>query len=139
MPAGQAIVNSRRSLRAARVIILLCGLALASSVLVVAGCESDEANRYYGSEKYPAKPVEEVEILQVAPTRPYEVLADFQSRGESPRDMQEKAAAIGADAVIVAMVGGYRDRSDEWAGEDSQASSYSRIIGTAIRYKTSEK
>ncbi len=106
--------------------------------MLAAGCASDEANRYYGPFKYSARPVNSVEILSAAPPRPYVVLADFQSRGESPRDMQRKAAAIGADAVVVVTVGGYRAKSDAWAGEDSQHQSYSRILGTAILYKEAE-
>jgi hypothetical protein len=103
------------------------------------GCASDQANRYYGNEKYASRPVEEVEILREPPTSEYEVIADFQSRGESPKDMQRKAAEIGADAVIVATVGGYRSKSDEWAGVDSQSSTYSRIVGTAIKFKEKAK
>jgi hypothetical protein len=116
---------------------VLCVAALISMLL--SGCASDQANRYYGNEKFPPRPVEDVEILREPPSSEYEVIADFQSRGESPKDMQRKAAEIGADAVIVATVGGYRARSDEWAGVDSQSSTYSRIVGTAIRFKEKAK
>ena len=63
------------------------------------------------------------------------VIADFQARGADDDYMRKKAAAIGADAVIVSYLGGYRDRGDEWAGQDSQSQSYSRVTGTAIKYK----
>lgn len=118
--------------------LLLHALALITAAAAsseLGACTSDQANRYYSSVKYPAKSIEAVEILRAPPSRPYDVIADFQSRGESPHDMRRKAAAIGADAVIVAMLGGYRARSDEWAGEDSESHTYSRIVGTAIRYK----
>tara|TARA_R110002094_G_scaffold200476_1_gene172157 strand:+ start:472 stop:747 length:276 start_codon:yes stop_codon:yes gene_type:complete len=86
-------------------------------------------------EQFPAKAVGEVEILYRRPTRGFVVMADFQSRGESAEDMRTKAAAIGADAVIVAHLGGIYDTGSQWAGKDSQANTYSRITGTAIMYK----
>ena len=70
-------------------------------VLLMAGCASDVANRYYGTAHYPPKPQSQVEILQRTPSRPFTVIADFQSRGETPEDLQLKASEIGADAVIV--------------------------------------
>ena len=102
---------------------------------LVAGCVSDQAHRYYADTKYPAKPVDEVEVLREAPSRPYEVIADFQARGASLEYMRKKAAEIGADAVIVGTYGGYRSKSDAWASEDKYSDTYSRITGTAIRYK----
>ena len=105
------------------------------SVTVLTGCVSDQAHRYYATETYPPKDVKEVEVLHEAPTVPYEVIADFQARGASAKYMRKKAAMIGADAVIVGTYGGYRAKSDEWAGRDKHADSYSRITGTAIRYK----
>jgi hypothetical protein len=98
-------------------------------------CVSDQAHRYYAAERYPQRTIEEVELLFKAPARPYDVIADFQARGASPKYMRKKAAEIGADAVIVGMYGGYRAISDEWAGEDRQADTYTRITGTAIRYR----
>mgnify|MGYP006173090541 CR=1 FL=1 len=47
----------------------------------------------------------------------------------------KKAAKIGADAVIIATLGGYYEIGTQWASQDNQASSYTRIVGTAIRYK----
>lgn len=47
--------------------------------------------------------------------------------------MRRKAAAVGADAVIVVLAGGSRLQSAEWASESTNT--YSRIIGSAIRYK----
>lgn len=103
--------------------------------LTVTGCATDVANRYYGARIYPEKSPSEVEILSSEPSRPYIVIADFQSRGETPSDLQKRAAKIGADAVIVSLLGGQYNRNDQWADKDSMSSSYSHIVGTAIRYK----
>ena len=62
-------------------------------------------------------------------------LADFQSRGESEKSVRKKAAKIGADAVIISTLGGFYHLSTQWAGEDSQSNTYTRICGTAIIYK----
>lgn len=115
------------------VILVLRLITLA--ILCVAGCATDVANRYYSSVKYPAKDPSEVQILRAAPTRAYEVIADFQSRGESPKSVAKKAAKIGADAVIIATLGGYYEVGTQWASQDNQANTYTRIVGTAIRYK----
>jgi hypothetical protein len=109
---------------------------IASVVLLsifMTACATDVANRYYGTVKYPPKNPAEVQLLRQAPTKDYVVIADFQSRGESPEAIRRKAADIGADAVIVSILGGRYWRSEEWAG--SEATTYSRITGTAIRYK----
>jgi hypothetical protein len=98
-------------------------------------CATDVANRYYGAAKFPPKAVDEVEMLDHAPGRPYEVIADFQSRGESPQDLRKKAAAIGADAVIVATLGGYYGENEEWAQQKNANATYTRIVGTAIKYR----
>ena len=115
---------------------LAVGRVIASTVLLcifMTACATDVANRYYGTVKYPPRNPAEVQLLRQAPTKDYVVIADFQSRGESPEVMRKKAADIGADAVIVSILGGYYSRSEEWAG--SEATTYSRIVGTAIRYK----
>lgn len=115
----------------------LCLSVFAGAVL--SGCvSSDQASRYYGQQRFPPRETDSVEVLRSPPAQSYDILADFQSRGESPRDMQRKAAEIGADAVIVVLGGGYRSRGDEWAGESS-VGTYSRIMGTAIRYKEAKK
>jgi hypothetical protein len=103
--------------------------------LVVSACASDVANRYYGATKYPAKDKSEVAILWRKPARDFIVIADFQSRGETPEDLQGKAAKIGADAVIISLLGGAYYRGDQWAGTDTMANTYNHITGTAIRYK----
>ena len=115
-----------------------CSLKKSATItisVVLAGCASDQAARYYATERYPTKQKAEVELLWDAPTRSYTVIADFQARGATPEYMRREAAKIGADAVIVGTFGGYRDKGDQWAGQDRQASSYSRIVGTAIKYK----
>ncbi len=102
--------------------------------MFASGCASDQATRIYAPNKYAPRIASEVEILSQPPSSTYEVLADFQSRGESRSDMQRRAAEVGADAVIVVFVGGQRARSDEKAGEDTYAGTYSRVVGTAIKY-----
>lgn len=112
--------------------LIFCAPLLA--VLVLSSCASDVANRYYSAQRYSPKPPAEVEVLWQAPTRRHTVIADFQSRGESPEDMRKKAAAIGADAVIISLLGGYYSAKEQWADEDRYSKSYSRIAGTAIKY-----
>ena len=103
--------------------------------LILSGCASDVANRYYSAEKFPPRPVSEVELLSSRPSKEFVVIADFQSRGESPESVRKKAAEIGADAVIVSTMGGVYSTSEQWAGEDRNKNTYTRITGTAIRYK----
>ena len=110
-------------------------LAAVAAVFVLAGCAVDVANRYYAAGKYPPKPPGQVQILHRNPTRPFEVIADFQSKFESPEAVRAKAAQIGADAVIISTPGGRYLTTDSWASSDSLASSGSRICGTAIVYK----
>ena len=98
-------------------------------------CAQDVANRYYASERYAAKDPKEVELLTAAPSRPFTVIADFQSRGESANSMKKRAAKIGADAIIVTPLGGLYRTSEEWAGSDSMAHTYSRLVGSAIKFK----
>lgn len=113
----------------------IIGISLLSLIIILTSCATDVANRYYGTIKYPPKNPQEVEILWQQPPKDFFVIADFQSRGESPEGLREKAAQIGADAVIVSILGGYYSRSEEWAGNDRQRNTYSRITGTAIKYK----
>lgn len=108
------------------VVFLLCEI----------GCVSDEANRYYLKENLPAKKTNEVEVLRREPQQPYIVIADFQATNASIDHMRKRAAEIGADAVIVVPVGGWYSRDEIWAGKDRHSNSYSRLIGTAIKYKT---
>jgi hypothetical protein len=107
-------------------------IAIILAVLVTAGCASDVANRYYSDIKYPPRPYKEIEVLTNVPTHAYIVIADFQGRGESPRDLQKQAAKIGADAIIVTYIGGAYNSSDQWAGQDSE--SHTHIVGTALKY-----
>ena|SRR5450759_363456 len=101
----------------------------------LSSCASDVASRYYGKRTYPPRQLNEVQLLRESPDRPHDVIADFQSRGETPEDMRRKAAQIGADAVIVSTLGGYRAKGEEWAGSDSYGHTYNRITGTAIKYR----
>jgi len=102
--------------------------------MALAGCAHDQANRYYGSQKYLPVSVDEVELLRSKPNRPFEVIADFQSRNESPKSIKRKAADIGAHAVIVTKLGGDYLTTDQWADQDTMRQTYTRIVGTAIRY-----
>jgi hypothetical protein len=110
-------------------------LSIILLLVALSGCARDVANRYYGGPTYPAKDSREVEILWRAPARDYVVIADFQSRGETPEDIREKAAKIGADAVIISILGGHYSRAEEWAAADRYQNTYSRITGTAVKYK----
>ena len=80
-----------------------------------------------------------MELLWEKPKKNFVVIADFQSRGETPDDMRRKAAKIGADAVIVSIIGGVYNKGDQWAGKDTMAGSTNsgtgHIVGTAIVYK----
>jgi hypothetical protein len=130
---GHTFVTVKHHWRSIGAMLIL----LVSSVgitMLTAGCASDVANRYYGDVRYPEKDASDVEILWHKPDKSYVVIADFQSRGESPRDMQRKAAKIGADAVIVSLLGGSYDKDSEWAGDERNKKTYSRITGTAIKY-----
>lgn len=115
---------------------------LVGMTLALSGCVADQAFRYYSDTKYPAKKQEEVEVLWANPEKPFTVIADFQgrrmwvwqTRQDAAKFMQARAAEIGADAVVVGTYGGWRARSDKWAGEDTHATSFDRFTGTAIRY-----
>ena len=112
-----------------RMLVVMSALSLG-----LVGCASDVANRYYGDQRYSPTPIDQVELLRSKPDRPFVVIADFQSRGESPEDLRKKAAAIGADAVIVSVLGGWYSTSEEWAGKDRNSNTYSHIVGTAIKF-----
>ncbi len=110
-------------------------LSCVAATLPLAGCATDVANRYYSSTTHPPKNPSSVQILRREPSRPYEVIADFQSRWDTPEAVRAKAAKIGADAVIITQPGGYYRTDQEWAGRDPYAGSTARICGTAIVYK----
>ena len=103
--------------------------------MLLTACASDVANRYYGHERYKPKNPQDVEILWKKPNRDFVVIADFQSRGESPEAIRKKAAQIGADAVIISILGGLYSYDEEWADNDRYSDTYNRITGTAIKYK----
>jgi len=58
-------------------------------LMILAGCASDVANRYYGTVKYPPKDPAEVQLLRQAPTRDYVVIADFSPEARARSDSQE--------------------------------------------------
>ena len=105
------------------------------TIALVAGCASDEAARYYASEKYPARPVSEVEIFTKKPEREFIVIADIQAFNASPEHMQRRAAEIGGDAVILVRGGGNYSQNEVWASEDRYATSYQRLLATVIKFK----
>lgn len=111
--------------------LVLCNLALC----VICSCVTDVANRYYLDKQLLPNNPKNVEILYSKPKREFIVIADFQSRGETPEAIRKKAAKIGADAVIVSILGGLYYTGEEWAGNDRFSSTYTRITGTAIKYK----
>jgi len=114
---------------------IISGLLVGISFLVpVCGCAGDVANRYYGSARYDAVPVSEVQVLLAPPAEPFDIIADFQARNADARFMQKQAAEIGADAVIVTYLGGQVKFSQTWASQPDNGT-FSRIAGTAIRYK----
>jgi hypothetical protein len=104
------------------------------------GCISDEANRYYLKEKLPPKNIKDVAVLREKPNQPFIVIADFQACNGSwgkvtDKYMQKRAAEIGADAVIVVPAGGWYSQDEVWAGKDQHSNSYTRLMGTAIKYE----
>jgi hypothetical protein len=119
-------------MRLNKLVLPICCAFLCSS------CAQDVANRYYAAQQYPERDPRSVELLFHAPSRPFNVIADFQSRGESPESFRKRAAKIGADAVIVTRVGGLYSRSEEWAGSDTRANAAvdltGHLIGSAIKY-----
>ncbi len=119
-----------RRIELAPICLFVCAI-----LFVFTSCAHDEAARYYASQEYEARELKEVEVLYEEPQQPYEVIADFQARGASIEYMRKKAAKVGADAVIITTLGGYRDYSEEWAGKDRHSSWYSRIAATAIKYR----
>ena len=125
----------RKSPKKARFARIARTLAAATVAFALTGCANDVANRYYASRTYPPKNPSQVEVLRWEPGRPYEVIADFQSRWDTPDAVREKAAKIGADAVIIVQPGGHYNTTQQWAGQNSPAGSSARICGTAIIYK----
>ena len=102
--------------------------------VAITACVSDQAYRAYVSEgTYPARDVSQVEILYQKPSREFVVVADLQARGHAEDQFRDEAARLGADAVIISRLGGYVGDAT-WADGDN-GNSYSRIIGTAIKYK----
>ena len=110
--------------------------AIILALLFSQGCATGEANRYYLDKRFNAKKIDEVEVLSEAPQRPYIVMAEFQAGNVSYKFMRKRAAEIGADAVIIRHLGGYYSRNEAWADKDRHSSTFSRLAGIAIVYKT---
>jgi len=112
--------------------------AILGLVVFLCACVGhDEAHRYYLPQRYAAKSPEQVQILHRKPDREFIVMADLQARGRSEEWIRKQAAKIGADAVIIAVVGGLYSHSEKWAGDDRFRNKgiNKRIIGTAIKFK----
>ena len=94
----------------------------------------DEGNRYYLKEKLPPKTVGQVEVFHnEEPKRKYTIIADLQGKRHTVDSLRERAAEIGADAVIITKTGGYIGSGDtKWAGKDTGKTNFS---GTAIIYE----
>ncbi|MEI8195109.1 MAG: hypothetical protein WCI73_04290 [Phycisphaerae bacterium] len=102
---------------------------------LLASCASDQAARYFADEHYPARPDDQVQVLQAAPAQPYKLVAELQARNMWTSEIRHWAAQLGADAVIVTRLGGDRAKSDVWAAEDTAGTSAaSRVTGIAIKY-----
>ena len=110
-------------------------LVLHSALIILWGCATDEAGRYYPVEKYPARPAAEVEVLTKAPQRDYIVIADIQAYNVSPEHMQRRAGEIGGDAVILVRGGGSYSNNEVWASADRYGTSYKRLLATVIKFK----
>lgn len=109
-------------------LLLLMGVAAALS-----GCVTDQAYRTYVARgTYPAKSPSQVTVLYTKPVRDFIVIADLQARGNAVSDFREAAADLGADAVIISRLGGNVGNTT-WA-EGNDGATYSRIVGTAIKY-----
>jgi len=48
--------------------------------------------------------------------------------------MRKKGAEIGADAVIVSLLGGNYSLNEQWADKDRYSQTYTRIAATAIKF-----
>ncbi len=114
------------------VIILLTAAPL---IGWLGGCRTDEAARYYAAERYPARPVTEVQVFDRKPEREFEVIADIQAYNVTPDYMRRRAAEIGGDAVILVRGGGRYDQNEVWASADRHSTSYVRLLATVIKFK----
>ena len=81
--------------------------------------------------------VSDVVVLNASPDQDFVVLADLQARGRAIASFKKVAASLGGDAVIVSKLGGYADDST-WA-DAPDGPSYTRIVGTVIKYKQGGK
>ena len=107
--------------------------------LTCTGCMSDVAHRHYEPSR-PSRSPHEVEVLFSRPMRPFRVVADFQARRATVEYMREEAAGVGADAIIVARVGGSvrsasltTTKPDGFVEESHNI--YGHLTGTAIIYE----
>lgn len=89
--------------------------------LLLVGCASFDVTKMDNVKTYPPNNPADVEILTQEPARPYVVIAEIRAQGETisrqenmKERMKEKAAAMGADAIIL--------KSDEEVRRFGQAS-----------------
>ncbi|MCK4883207.1 MAG: hypothetical protein KAS92_09300 [Candidatus Omnitrophica bacterium] len=125
---SEIILNGEANLMKKLLLVMVC--------VMLVGCATGEANRYYLEERFATKKLDEVEVLYEKPQKPYVVMAEFQAGNASYKHMRKRAAEIGADAVIIKHLGGYYSRDEVWADKDRHSNTYSRLAGIAIIYKT---
>ena len=104
-------------------------------VFLLAGCRTDEAARYYGTERYPPRLVSEVQVFTAKPDRDFTVIADIQAYNVSPDHMRRRAAEVGGDGVILVRGGGYASSDQVWASDDRFSHTYHRLLATVIKFK----
>ena len=87
---------------------------LCVGLLCLCGCASARSNRYTRAPQYPPTDPATIQIYHVEPDEPYERLGEIAYDGMAiaswsgaEKLLREKAAAMGADAVLVLQSGSY--------------------------------
>ena len=125
----------------------------------MSGCSSVQSKHYTRAPQYPPTDPAKVEIYRVEPAEPYERLGEIEYDGMAiaswsgaEKKVREKAAAMGADAVLVlqrgSYVAGYTPGVGSYAGSSAGgvgtasgtslgSQSYNRkaMFGVAIKFK----
>ncbi len=100
--------------------------ALALAIFILTACTTGSATRTSSTIYQPTSSAS-VQILFERPTRPYEVIGQVGSKGDTLasddalyRAMQKEAAEIGAHAILV--MGAGIEHQSQWGGENYQRS-----------------
>jgi hypothetical protein len=116
-------------------------------VFVIVSCAPPLMRIHYfpGAKHYQARPLASLDLLRSEPSRPHEALAEIRispsarmSRQEVERQMRERAAAIGADALVIEVDNVYHERV--WVGNYRGSSVHRTVVreriimAVAIRY-----